>query len=143
MQAENAQLLPVCGFPAADKKRFPRAPCGAGGIRNHQLTLSVLLARILDRSLRSSEARDRHAERRAGNVGQACVVAELDGARVAAVLAADAELDVRSRGLAKLASHLDQLADANLIELCERIVLVDLLVVVRIEDCLLYTSRCV
>ena len=77
---------------------------------------------------------DRHAERRAGNVIQANIVAELDGSRVAAVLAADTKLDVRAGGLTELASHLNELAYANLVELCERIVLVDLLVVVRAEE---------
>src|SRR5699024_107944 len=46
------------------------------------------LSRIFDRSLCSGKAGNRYAERRAGDIGQACLVAELDGGRVAAVLAA-------------------------------------------------------
>ena len=54
------------------------------------LCASILLAGVLDGSLRSSQPGDRHAEGRAGNVGQADVVAELHGGGVAAMLAADA-----------------------------------------------------
>lgn len=61
-------------------------------------------------------------------------MAELDGSRVAAVLAADTKLDVRAGGLTELASHLNELAYANLVELCERIVLVDLLIIVSAEE---------
>ena len=85
--------------------------------------VNFLLARIADGSLRRSKTSDRYTERRAGNVGEANVVAELDGSRVAAVLAADTKLDVRAGGLTELASHLNELAYANLVELCERIVL--------------------
>ena len=61
-------------------------------------------------------------------------MAELDGSRVAAVLAADAELDVRTGGAAHFGGHLHELAHADLVELGERVVLVDLLVVVRAEE---------
>jgi hypothetical protein len=43
-------------------------------------------------------------------------VAEVDAARVAAVLAADADLEVLAGGAALLDGHLDQLADAGLVE---------------------------
>lgn len=83
--------------------------------------VNFLLARIADGSLLPQQGRaDRYTERRAGNVGEANVVAELDGSRVAAVLAADTKLDVRAGGLTELASHLNELAYANLVELCER-----------------------
>mgnify|MGYP006928869583 CR=1 FL=1 len=78
-----------------------------------------------ERSVHGTESR---------NVGEANVVAELDGSRVAAVLAADTKLDVRAGGLTELASHLNELAYANLVELCERIVLVDLLIIVSAEE---------
>ena len=42
------------------------------------------------------QPRNRHPERRATDVGQPDIVAELHGGRVAAVLAADAQLDVRT-----------------------------------------------
>jgi hypothetical protein len=47
--------------------------------------------------LRRREPRDRHAEGRAGDVVEADLLAEGDGGRVAAMLAADAELEVRAR----------------------------------------------
>ena len=53
---------------------------------------SSLLA--LNRSLCRRKARNRHAERRAGNIGKADVMAELNGARIAAMLAADAQLEI-------------------------------------------------
>ena len=77
---------------------------------------------------------DRHTERRAGNIVQANLVAEHDRGRIAAVLAADAELDVRAGLLAELNSHLNQLANAVLVKASERIGLIDLLVVVRAKE---------
>ena len=57
-------------------------------------------------------------------------MAEFDRGRVAALLAADAELDVRAGLTAQLRRHLDEAADACLIELGERVGFVDLAVVV-------------
>ena len=68
-------------------------------------------------------------------------MAELDGGRVAAVLAADAQLDVRTGLLAQIAGHLDQLAYAVLVEFCEWVELVDLLVVVVVEELCRSSSR--
>ena len=87
-----------------------------------------------NRSVSGRQTGDRHTERRAGNVVQANLVAEHDGGRIAAVLAADAELDVRAGLLAELSSHLNELADAILVKAGERIRLVDLLVVVRAKE---------
>jgi hypothetical protein len=55
----------------------------------------LCLALLFDGRLGRSETRDRHAIRRAAHVGQANAMAELDGIGVAAVFAADAELDAR------------------------------------------------
>ena len=41
-------------------------------------------------------------------------MAELDGSRVAAVLAADTKLDVRAGGLTELASHLNAVSYTHL-----------------------------
>src|SRR5439155_9913763 len=67
------------------------------------LSLDVALAagtdvRLVERRLRRGQARQRDAERRAADVVQAELVAERDRARLAAVLAADAQLHVRLRG---------------------------------------------
>ena len=91
------------------------------------------MALFADCSLCSSEAGDRDTVRAAGNVVQADLMAELNGSRVAAVFTADAQLDVRAGLTAQLGSHLDQLADANLIEVCKRIELINLTVIVIIR----------
>ena len=92
------------------------------------------MALFADGSLRSSEAGDGDTERAAGDVVQADVMAELDGGGIAAVLAADTELDVRTGGAAHFGGHLHELADALLVEVGERIGLVDLVVVVGVEE---------
>ena len=84
--------------------------------------------------LSCAEACDRHAEGRAGDIIKADIVAELDRARVAAVLTADTAVELRVDGLAERNGHLHELADAVLIKLCERIVLKDLGVIVSVEE---------
>ena len=61
-------------------------------------------------------------------------MAELDRSRVAAVLAADTDMESGIDGLAELDRHIHQLANAGLIELSERIVLKDLSVIVSVEE---------
>lgn len=61
-------------------------------------------------------------------------MAERDGRRIAAVLAADAEFEPRVRLAAELAGHLHKLADTIDVEMLERVVLVDLRVVIRAEE---------
>src|SRR5699024_4481280 len=51
-----------------------------------------------------------------------------------AVLAADTEVDVGASGTAELAGHVDQLADADLVETLERVVVEDLLLVVAGQE---------
>src|SRR6185437_14483204 len=53
--------------------------------------------RSADRGLRRGKAGDRHAIGRAGDVVEADLVAEGDGSGIAAVLAADADLQIRPR----------------------------------------------
>ena len=76
-------------------------------------------------------------------------MAELNTAGIAAVLTADAQTQVGVGLAAVMGSHLDQLANADLIQVLERIALVDLVLVVcaqelggiiTAEACLLYTS---
>ena len=61
-------------------------------------------------------------------------MAELDARGVAAVLAADAQAQVGAGLAAVVCSHLDQLADADLIQVLERIALVDLVLVVSAQE---------
>src|SRR5262245_40843519 len=73
-------------------------------------TLRLVLR--LERRLRRGEAGDGDAERRAGNVVQADLLTEIDRGRIAAVLAADAELQGASRIAATGGCDPHQLADA-------------------------------
>ena len=61
-------------------------------------------------------------------------MAELNCCWVAAVLAADTELDVRTCSSTELSCHLNKLAYANLVESCEWIVLINLVLIVSIEE---------
>ena len=82
----------------------------------------------LRRGLGGGQPRDRDAERRAGDVVQPDLVAEGDARRVAAVLAADADLQARSRGAARLGGDPHQLSDALAVEDLERVLRQDLAV---------------
>jgi hypothetical protein len=75
-----------------------------------------LSSAIQRRRGRQGQARDGHAERRAADVVEADVVAELDGRGFAAVLAADAELDVGTRLAALLDGVLHQESDTCLVD---------------------------
>src|SRR5436309_2761147 len=68
--------------------------------------------RLAERGLRRGETGDRHAVGRAGDVVEADLVAEGDGGGIAAVLAADADLELRARLAAARDADLDELADA-------------------------------
>src|ERR1035441_8358475 len=93
----------------------PRLACGVGR--------SGLL--LLKRRLRGRQPGGQQTEGRAGDVVEADAVAELDGFRIAAMLAADAYLE-RGPRLASLGrGHLDQLPDARLIEGGEGVLLED------------------
>src|SRR4029078_3691101 len=82
--------------------------------------LDVLPAvRLLERGLRRRQPRKRDAVRRAAHVVEADPVAELDRRRLAAVLAADAELDVRLRLPPPLDADPHQVALALLVERLE------------------------
>ena len=96
--------------------------------------LDFLRPRIFNSSLRGSQTGDGHTEGRAGHVVQAHLVAELHAGGVAAVLAADAQAQVGTGGAAQLRGHLDQLAYALLVQVSERIALVDLVVVVVAQE---------
>ena len=83
-------------------------------------------AYVRERRLRRRQPRHRHAEGRAAHVVEPDLVEELDRRRVAAVLAADAELEVRLRRAALRHRDLHQLADAGLVDRRERVLLHDL-----------------
>jgi hypothetical protein len=71
----------------------------------------MVLPRPNDR-LRRTELRDGNSQRRAGNVGDVEIIAELNRCWIACVLAANAQTDVWAHGSGALTSHRNQLADA-------------------------------
>ena len=77
------------------------------------------------RRLGGRQPRDRNPERGAAHVVHAQPVAEGHRRRLAAVLAADPQLEIGPGAAAQLARHLDQLADAGLVQHLERVVLDD------------------
>ena len=92
------------------------------------------MALFADGSLSGGQTRNRNAVRRAGNIVHAAGLEEVDGRRIAAVFAADAQMQVGAGGTAQLGGHLHQLAHAHLIQLGEGIVLVDLLIIVSAQE---------
>ena len=93
-----------------------------------------LAPRTFNICLCRGKSRDRDAERRAGDVVQADVVAELDGRRIAAVLTADTAVKFGTGLTSKLDRHLHQLADADGIQTREGIGFVDLVRIVRGQE---------
>src|SRR6185295_8100377 len=73
-------------------------------------------AAVLQRRLGRRDARDRQSEGRAGDVVEARGVEELDRRGVAAVFAADADLQVGTRLAAAFGRHRHELADAGGVE---------------------------
>src|SRR3954470_14593608 len=80
-----------------------------------------------DRRLRRGHPRDRQTERRARDVVQAGAVEEGDRVRVPAVLAADAELDVRAPLASAPDGELDEPTDAGHVDRLERRAVEDVL----------------
>ena len=77
---------------------------------------------------------DGHPEGGAGDIIQSNVVAEHDRGGIAAVLAADAQVDVGVGGPAPAAGVVDQAAHAVLVQLGEGIELIDLLLIVGVQE---------
>ena len=78
---------------------------------------------MLERGARGREARGGDAERRAAHVVEPDAVEERHRARIAAVLAADAELEAGLDRAAALDPERDELADALLVDRLERVLL--------------------
>src|SRR5207253_2801388 len=99
--------------------------------------LAVLRSSARERRLRGRQARDRYAIRRRRDVGQPDLVAELDRRWIAAVLAADADLEILA-GLAPAVDRdLHHRTDPLAVEDLERIRRDDLLLDVPREEALL------
>lgn len=89
---------------------------------------------LFDGSLRRGDASDGHAEGRAGDVVHAETGAELHGAGLAAVLAADADFEIGTGCTTFLYSHSYKLTNTYLIEYLEGIYLDDAVVFVEFQE---------
>ena len=98
------------------------------------MSYQILFPGRLNRSLSSSQTCNGHTEGRAADVVQTNIVAELHARGIAAVLTADAQAQVGTGLTAIVCSHLHQLAHADLIQVLERIALVDLVLVVSARN---------
>ena len=98
------------------------------------MSYQILFPGRLNRSLRSGQTCDRHTEGRAADVVQTDVVAELNARGIAAVLTADAQAQIGAGLTAIVCGHLHQLAHADLIQVLERIALVDLVLIVCAQE---------
>src|SRR5690349_22467108 len=95
---------------------------------------SAVLFALADGGLGGGQAGDRHAVGRAADVIQADALAELDRGRVAAMLAADAELDIRPLGPAALGGQPYKITNAVLVETDEGVLLEDALLDIGVEE---------
>src|SRR5689334_17097753 len=109
--AVPASTAPTTSATTSHRMARSLAPCGCVFHR----------AGLGKSRLGGREARQRDAERRAADVVQAELVAEDDGLRLAAVLAADPELQLRLRRTAALDADSHQVAHAALVERLERV----------------------
>src|SRR5665647_2110090 len=124
----------------ASRTRSPRPSASVAAIsppslatRRPRLLLELEFAALFDGCLRRGKPCHRDAERRAAHVVHAGAVAELDALGIAAVLAADAHLEVGPGAAAPLDAHLHELADALLVEGRERVGRPDLLLLGDVE----------
>src|SRR5665647_2539862 len=124
----------------ASRTRSPRPSASVAAIsppslatRRPRLLLELEFAALFDGRLGRGEPRHRDAERRAAHVVHAGAVAELDALGIAAVLAADADLEARPGAATPLDAHLHELADALLVEGRERVGRPDLLLLGDVE----------
>src|SRR5690606_35361307 len=92
------------------------------------------LLRLGQSHLRRGELGDRDAEGRAAHVVQADAVAEHDAGWIAAVLAADADLEIGASPPAAFDAELHQLADAFLIDRLARIIRDDVVYAVEADE---------
>src|SRR5690242_7325264 len=96
-----------------------QAALGFGGFSGSAPDVSVELFRFglfFEGGLGGGQARHGDAEGGATNIGQTEAMTELHAVRVAAVLAADAQLNVRAGAAALFNRDLHELADAGLID---------------------------
>src|SRR5579859_3896505 len=111
--AQPPYTAPAPSTATRTPARFIAASLAAGDRGLH--------ACVLQRRLRGGETGERDAERRAGHVVEPDAVAERDRVRLAAVLAADAELEILLRTSPPRDGDPHQVADTALVEHLERV----------------------
>jgi len=139
MAYERAKLRKTANKKAASPKKSMRLRSATLFCSNQDTTvcfptLGYDLFHILNGSLGGSEAGNGHTEGATGHVVQTDLVAEFNGDRIAAVLAADTVVQVLAGGLALGDSHLHQHTNTGLIQLCKGIVLIDLGLIVSVQE---------
>src|SRR5512143_290145 len=123
----HTSLWPLCLRGMTNLSETTRAASAA--LRK---TVSILLrhraahALFLELGLRRRQPRNRHTEWRAAHVVEPGLIAELDARRVAAVLAADADLKVRSGTTSPGHAHLHELPHTLLIQGLEGVLFKDI-----------------
>src|ERR1700691_5475230 len=98
------------------------------------LLFGFWFALFFNRGLCRRKARDGHAEWRARNISESDAMTEFHGIRIAAVFAADAELDVGTRLATFRDGDFHELANAGLVNRVERIFLHDLRFLICAEE---------
>src|SRR4051812_16329863 len=106
---------------AADTFRITETESMGPGVRRDDVELRLPGRGLAERGLRCGEAGDRHAVGRAGDVVEPDLVTEADRSGIAAMLAADADLERGARLAAALDADPDQFADAVAIDRNKRI----------------------
>src|SRR6516165_1838576 len=118
---EAMQRPPLRGSFVSTRTMGGTADGSRSAARRHVLAGPCLRQRRLG----GREPRERHAERRAGDVVETDLLAERDRLRVASVLPADAELDPVLHAAPTLDGDPHEVADAGRIQRLERVALED------------------
>src|SRR5262245_55403521 len=131
-QMRNADREPIALRSAFPQARLARTPWRPGRLRRRRRRRRADL--ICQRRVSGGQQRDRHAVRRTAHVIQPDLVAEDHRFGVAAVLAADADLQIGARRASVLDADFEKLPHAFLIERLEWVVGEDLLLDVEGQE---------
>ena len=122
------KIVRIAGFYSAEKS-VPRSRGGETGDCRKERESGVF-----NGCLCCGQPGNGHPEGAAGYIAQADLMAELYRNRIAAVLAADADVHIRTDRLTQAAGHFHETAHALLIQLGKGIRLVDLAVIIGIQE---------
>ena len=116
-KSQNFSRYPISGKENRERKRGPNVSLCVF----YSVLCSGSAPSVAERRLRRRQPGDRHSKRRARDIVEPELVAERDRGRIAAVLAADPELEVRPRLASAIDADAHELADAIAIDRHERI----------------------